>query len=141
MAFPLNTVGSSVDRMKHLAFAFGLLIVLSPDVQAQTVEHRTLPFGCNDLVVIARVKNGEWQQVEDPDDILGHGWFDATLRVRQVIKGRGSGRTMSVRYFAHTYMREDRDFMLVLSRQPDGSLVINSGQLMSARPKLAPRCD
>lgn len=127
--------------MKHPAFAFGLLILLGPPALSRTVEDRTLSFGCHDLVAIGRVKNNEWHHVNDPDDFLGHGWADATLTVRRVVKGSGMGQTVPVRYFAHTYMRDDRDFMLVLSRQSDGSLVITTGQLMSAHPKLAARWD
>ncbi len=91
-------------------------------------------------MVVGRVQNGGWHHVDDPDDILGHGWVDARLSVRQVVRGSINGRTVPVRYLAHTYMRDDRDFMLVLSRQPDGSLVIDTGQLMSAHPKLAAEC-
>ncbi len=126
--------------MKHAASALGLLMLLGPPALSQTIEDRTLPFGCHDLVVIGRVKNGEWHRVGAPDDILGHGWADATLTVRRVVRGSAISGTLPVRYFAHTYMRDDRDFMLVLSRGPDGSWVIETGQIMSAHPKLAGQC-
>jgi len=45
---------------------------------------------------------------------------DAGLSVLRVINGKGINPTMSVRYFSHTYMRDDQDFMFVLSKQPDG---------------------
>jgi hypothetical protein len=127
--------------MKRLTFALGLAMLGSSPVLSQTDDDRTLSFGCNDLVVIGRLKNGEYHAVSDPDDILGHGWVDATLLVRRVVKGVRTRPKMPVRYFAHTYMRDDRDFMLVLSPQPDGALVVRRGHLMSAHPKLAARCN
>ena len=110
-------------------------------VLAQSVDDRTLAFGCDNLVVVGRVKNGGWHRSGGADDVLGHGWADARISVQRIVTGGRIGRTVPVRYFAHTYMRGDRDFMFVLSRQPDGSLVIDSGQLMSAHPKLAAQCD
>ncbi len=126
--------------MKLLALALVCLMFGGSSALSQTFDERILAFGCDDVVVVGRVKNGDYHHVDDPNDILGHGWVDAKLSVRRVIKGRVNGRSVPVRYFAHTYMRDDRDFMFVLSRQPDGSIVIDTGQLMSAHPKLAKRC-
>jgi hypothetical protein len=126
--------------MKSLGFALGLAMLGGSPAVSQTDDNRTLSFHCNDLVVIGRLKNGEFHAVEDRDDILGHGWVDATLLVRRVVRGEKTPSEMPVRYFAHTYMRDDRDFMIVLSPQPDGALVVRMGQLISAHPKLAPRC-
>ena len=126
--------------MKDLALALVFAVFDGQQALLQTVDQQTLAFGCEDLVVIGRVKNGDWHHVDDPDDILGHGWVDARLSVRRIVKGNGIDRTVPVRYFAHTFMRDDRDFMFVLSRHPDGSLVISTGQLMSAHPKLAGQC-
>ena len=128
-------------KLSSLALALGVMIVMAPAALSRMVDDRTLSYGCDDLVVVGRVQNGEWRHVNDPDDILGHGWVDATLKVRRVIKGIGLRRTARIRYFAHTYMRDDHDFMLVRSRKPDGSFVINTGQLMSAHPRPAARCD
>lgn len=126
--------------MKALALALVFAVFDGQQALLQTVDQQALAFGCEDLVVIGRVKNGDWHHVDDPDDILGHGWVDARLSVRRIVKGNGIDRTVPVHYFAHTFMRDDRDFMFVLSRHPDGSLVISTGQLMSAHPKLAGQC-
>jgi hypothetical protein len=103
-------------------------------------DDRTLPFGCNDLVVIGRVENGTFQHVDIDGDILGHGWATAKLKVRRVIRGPNLPSVLPVRYFAHTYMRDDQDFMLVLSRSEKGDYTIETGQLMWLRPHLADQC-
>jgi len=126
--------------MKRLAFAFGLLVFGFSPAFSQADDKRTLSFACSDWVVVGRVKNGEFHSADGPDDILGRGWIDATLEVGRVVKGSQTAPTLHVRYFAHTYMRSDQDFMLVLSSQPDGAFLIRTGQLMSAHPKLAARC-
>lgn len=95
---------------------------------------------CDELVVVGRLKNGEYEHVEIEDDILGHGWITAELRVRSVEKGRSVRPQVPVRYFAHTYMREDRDFMFVLSPEPDGGYLVSTAQLMSYRPRWVNRC-
>ena len=103
-------------------------------------EDRTLPFGCNDVVVVARVANGAHSPVETSDDVIGRGWVSATLRVRRLVRGAPVPPVLSVRYSAHGRMREDRDFMLVLKRT-DSGFEIATGQLMSQRPRPARRCD
>ena len=103
-------------------------------------DHRTLAFGCDDIAVVGRLENGEYQQVEIESDILGHGWFAAVVDVRRVVRGNGIPPRLSIKYFAHTYMREDRDFLFVLSQTDDGYRV-ETAQLMSARPRLAAKCD
>ena len=127
--------------MKGLALAIVLAMVGLSPVLAKTDEYRILTFGCSDRVVVGRVKNGDFHPVIDPDDFLGHGWIDAELKVKRVVKGTKIGPKLQVRYFAHTYMRDDRDFMFVLTSQPDGKLLIRKGQLMSMHPRLAGQCN
>jgi hypothetical protein len=105
-----------------------------------SLENRTLPFGCDDSVVIGTVENGAYQPVESKTDILGHGWISATLHVRKSIRGTPLPSVLPVRYFAHTNMRQDRDFMFVLKHTGAG-YEITSGQLMSLKPRLANRCE
>jgi len=106
-----------------------------------SLEDRTLRFGCNDIVVVGSLKNGAFEPVEIDQDLLGHGWVSATLNIRKLVRGTGVPRVLHVAYFAHTYMREGRDFMLVLARAGANEYRIKSGQLMSLRPLLASRCD
>jgi hypothetical protein len=117
-----------------------LLTVGCATGQEASLEDRTLPYGCSDTVVVGRVKNGAYQPVESENDLLGHGWISATLKVRNIVRGERVPPVLPVRYFAHTYVREDRDFMLVLGRTGAG-YEIKTGQLMSVRHLLATSCE
>ena len=118
-----------------------LLTAACATVPQASVEDRTLPFGCDDIVVVGRVENVAYEHVKSEDDLLGHGWVTARLKVQRVVKGAGVPPFLPVRYFAHTYMRQDRDFMLVLKRISPEGYEIRTGQLTSVRPRLASRCD
>ena len=117
-----------------------LLSAACATVPQASLEDRTLSYGCNDMVVVGRVKNGAYQPAQSENDILGHGWISATLHVRKVVRGAGLPAVLPVSYFAHTFMRQDRDFMLVLKRSDTG-YEITTGQLMSVRPLLASHCE
>jgi hypothetical protein len=117
----------------------GMMASCMTDVPAN-LEDRTLQVGCDDVVVIGRLKNGEFEHVEIDGDILGHGWISARLRVQRVVRGPRVKGVVPVRYFAHTYMREDRDFMFVATPTDEKGYEIASAQLVSARPILASHC-
>ena len=104
------------------------------------VESRTLAFACNDIIVVGRVENDTYQSVENENGLFGRGWISANVRVRDLMRGTGIPSVLPVKYLAHTQMREDRDFMLVLNQTSSG-YEIKSGQLMSLRPLLASRCE
>lgn len=119
----------------------GLLLVGCTTASSVADEDRELPFGCDDVVLVGRLKNGDYQPVDDEGDILGHGWITAKLQVRRVVGGAKVPSVVPVRYLAHTYMREDREFMFVVRRTTDGIYVIKTAQVMSVRPKLASHCN
>jgi len=127
-------------RFLILSAAAVLLTAACATAPEASLENRTLPFGCSDIVVVGRVTNGAFQHVEIENDLLGHGWISATLSVRKVVRGGPISSVLPVRYFAHTYMRQDRDFMLVLERVGTG-FEIKTGQLMSVRPLLESHCE
>lgn len=104
------------------------------------LENRTLSYGCSDTVAVGRLDNGTHEaRSGSAADLIGHGWFNATLNVRRVVSGASIPATLPVRYFAHTYMRDDRDFMFVLT-PVDGGFEIASAQLMSVRPRAVRDC-
>jgi hypothetical protein len=103
------------------------------------IEDRTLPWGCNDTAVIAWVESHSMNPIEAKDDLIGHGWVTATLKVKTVLKGKKLPHDLPVKYYAHTYLRHDRDFMLVL-HQTDQGWVITKGQRMAVQPLLEDRC-
>jgi hypothetical protein len=104
-----------------------------------SIEDRTVPFDCNDTVVIGTVESHSIDPVESKEDIIGHGWVAATLKLKAIVKGPHVPHVLPVKYFAHTYMRHGRDFMLVL-HQTDQDWVIRNGQLMSVLPVVADHC-
>jgi hypothetical protein len=117
-----------------------LLTVACATGQDASLDDRTLSFGCSDTVVVGRIENSAYEPVEKENDLIGHGWTSAKLKVRKVVRGDRVPPVLPVRYFAHASMRQDRDFMLVLGRTAAG-YEIKTGQLMSAKPLLATSCD
>lgn len=123
-----------------------LCLIPAAVLAACTTEHRaglddrTLRFSCGDVVAIGRLKNGSFQPVSSAD-VLGHAWVSATLSVRRLVIGADLPAVLPVRYFAHSYMREDRDFMFALKPLRGGAYEIETGQLMSLKPLLPHQCD
>jgi hypothetical protein len=127
-------------RRALLTVTISLLSVGCATVPQASLEDRTLSYACNDTVVVGTVTNGAFVPVKAEDDILGHGWVSATLHVRKVVRGERLLAVQPVRYFAHTYMRQDQPFMLVL-KHTDAGYEIKTGQLMRLRPLLASHCE
>ena len=127
--------------MRHLALAILLALLATACVtgQAPSGEDRFLEFGCTDSVVIGTVENGAYQPLVDETDLLWRGWITATLHVRKAVRGASLPPSLPVRYLAHAYMREDREFMFVLRRREAG-YEIATGRLMSSRPRLSTHC-
>ena len=61
---------------------------------------------------------------DDPDDLLGHGWFNARLHVSRVIRGRVEASVIPVRYYAHTYLSERQRRRLKIYRDKDGKYLV-----------------
>jgi len=104
---------------------------------AQLVSYR-----CNDLVVVGRFENLNYEHIDIEGDILGHGWMNARIKVSQVLAGRTERGEIRVRYFGHTYYRADRSFVLVISRARQSKGLLRSAHLIdgSRRPRLATAC-
>ena len=79
-----------------------------------------------DVIVRGRLNDQSYAHVDVPDDILGHGWITARLHVSRVLKGRSvrPNGVLTVRYFAHTYLREDRSFRFHLRPTTDGTYIV-----------------
>jgi hypothetical protein len=77
-----------------------------------------------DLIVIGKLTNQDYQGAEIADDLLGHGWITADLRIKQVLRGKSQDRILKIKYFAHTYLREDRSVKVHLRRAGDGSYLV-----------------
>jgi hypothetical protein len=128
-------------RRSSLIVAAASALAACTSVDLPTIEDRTLAYGCDDLVVIGRIQNGDFQQVEIEGDIIGHGWISGNVTVREVVKGDAFSDRIPIRYFAHTYIRDDVEFMFVLGKAEDGQFELRTAQRMSVRPYLATRCE
>lgn len=107
---------------------------------AKSPERDDIEYGCKDLVVVGRLVKQDYQHVEIEDDILGHGWVTADVKVDNVVFGHTLARKLPVRYFAHTYMREDRDFVFVLRPAENGRHLVRTADLVENDRKLANHC-
>ena len=105
-------------------------------------EEGPIAYRCDDVVVLGRFNNGHYQRVDIEGDILGHGWMTARIRVRRVLFGSVHERVVPVRYFGHTFYREDRDFVLVIRPMETDRHSIRSANLIDGgeRPQLQRHC-
>jgi hypothetical protein len=119
-----------------------LLAAAKTTAEAATETPAHLAYGCHDLIVIGRVQNLRRTHVQDAEDILGQGRNLARVDIHKVLWGKPSSKTISVQYFAHTYMQDRRDFLLVLA--PAGGDVYEIRDARLERdghfPDLAPAC-
>ena len=84
-----------------------------------------LPSG--DVVVIGRLENLNSEQPDyDPHDMLGHRWFAGNLHVSRIESGELPSRVVPVRYFGHTWLRDDVTFRFRLRADEGGGYLICS---------------
>jgi hypothetical protein len=69
-----------------------------------------------DIVVIGKLKHLDYEHIYDENDLLGHGWCTANLRVKKVLTGQEKRRRLKVRYYGHNCMRDDTYFRFWLRR-------------------------
>ncbi|HMP44104.1 MAG TPA: hypothetical protein PKD99_03285 [Sphingopyxis sp.] len=66
----------------------------------------------------------DYEWTGDPDDLLGHGWMTAKLRVARVYGGSRLPRVITVRYFGHTYIRKGYKMRVKLKREDNGIYLV-----------------
>jgi hypothetical protein len=98
------------------------------DYQAVTVE-----YGCQDVVVIGRIRTLSYTDLTTSDDILGHGQFSMRVDVKRLVRGRLPQRSVAVSRIAHGQLRNDRDFLVVMS-PAEGEYTLKSAALWGPRP-------
>lgn len=97
-----------------------LLWLIAATQSPESVRPQPLP----DLEVVGRLKNLDYESIDDPDDLLGHGWITARLRISRVLRGRAKSRLITVRYLAHTYRTEDSPVRLRLRANSNGTYTV-----------------
>ncbi len=99
-----------------------------------------ITYGCEEVVVIGRVKTNDYTELTGPQDMLGHGRYDMTVNIKRVLRGKETRRAVPAASFAHSEMREDVDFWLILTPSTHDGYVIRTGDLTGFPYKLAARC-
>ena len=77
-----------------------------------------------DLEVIGQLKNLAYESIDDPDDLVGHGWVTAQLSISHVLRGGSPSRLITVRYLAHTYRAEGSPVQLRLRANSNGTYTV-----------------
>jgi hypothetical protein len=77
-----------------------------------------------DVEVVGRIKNISYDQIYDPEDLLGHGWITARMRVSKVLYGNLSSRVITIRYLAHSERNERHKFRFRLRANPDQTYTV-----------------
>lgn len=77
-----------------------------------------------ELLVMGSIENVSAEPSDDPDDLLGHGWFNARLHVSRVMRGQLEANVIPVRYYAHTYLSTRQTRPLKLYRDEEGKYFI-----------------
>jgi hypothetical protein len=118
------------------------LALFMADGSSTTVSGKEdlVTYGCDDVVVVGRVKTIAYADLTQEDDLLGHGRYDMRVSVKRVLRGKETRRIIPASAFAHGQMRQDVDFWLVLRPVPGGGYVIRTGNLMRHPYKLAQTC-
>lgn len=128
-------------KAKSFLLAVAALTPLCAKAQSVSIEDRTLSYGCGDTVVVGRIENGDYTPVQDDEDIIGRGWIDVHIRVKRHLKGAKVATSLPIRYYAHTLIGDDRDFIFVLSGNGNEGFEIKHAQLMSVRPIIPAECE
>jgi hypothetical protein len=126
-----------------IVLLMALAVAVPAPAAAEPVKEPALvTYHCGDLVMAGRLQNLGYEGVDIEGDIIGHGWVTARVRVRRVLYGRTKRRSVPVRYFSHTYRRDDLELVFVIN--PNGA---EGNQLRSAHrmifgrpPPLARSC-
>lgn len=99
-----------------------------------------IDYGCDDIVVVGRIKTTGYTDMTRQDNLLGSGRYDMQVRIGRVLRGKEPRRIVSVSGYSHGQMRENSDFWLVLTPAPDGRYTIRTANLARIPYSLAGRC-
>ncbi len=99
-----------------------------------------LEYGCDDVVVIGRMKTIAYTPVDDTEDVLGDAVWKLTIRIKEVVHGEESRRNIPATGVAHAQMLDDVDFLIVLMPFEAGVYGIRTAAVWDAGLNLASRC-
>ena len=99
-----------------------------------------LAYSCGDLVLIGRIRDQTFTPIEDARDLIGHGRIDMVIDVKRTLRGKSSKPSLLAAATAHTFVREDRDFLFVVRSASDGRYQVRQLWPSERLPRLAERC-
>lgn len=133
--------------MAHRALLFAIAAIVSTcgvtagksDASAQD---DIVSYACSDVVIIGHVRYQTFTPISDAGDLVGHGHIDMTIDVKRKLAGDIAATTIPASGIAHTFIREDRDFLLVLRPAPEGRYALQQGRILESgdEPSLAKDC-
>ena len=112
-----------------------------PDLAAAHAD--IVSYGCDDLVVVGRIKDQTFTALPDNSDPIGESRITMTIDVSRVLVGRLNASSIPATIVAHAAARRDRDFIFVVHLQGDGRYAISQGWVLGYGddPSLANHCD
>lgn len=99
-----------------------LLWLMTASLSPQTDQ---LPVRAPDVEATGWLRNISYEAIDDPDDLLGHGWITAEFRISKVLHGRQPpSKLITIRYLAHTYRSTRTALRLRLRLREDGTYIV-----------------
>src|SRR4051794_37581283 len=92
-------------------------------------QRALIEYGCNDVVVIGRVRTVAFTDLASQDDVLGHGRYDVQVSIKRLLRGKETRNVVQVSGYSHGQMRADADFWIVLSPTLKGAYEIRTANL------------
>jgi len=122
------------------ALVFFLPVLVGAGYASTPDSNEPVTYGCDEVVVVGRVKTVAYTDLTSSGDVLGHGRYDIQLRIKRVLRGEEARRVVPVSGLSHSQIREDADLWFVLTPANDGGYVIRTGNLTRFPYALAPNC-
>ena len=117
-----------------------LLLCLLPGCVTAEPPHN-LEFGCNDVAVVGRIKTLGQTAIQGSDPLPG--WqsaYQLQVEIERVVRGSERRRVVPATAIAHAQIRDDRDFLIILTPDGKGGYSLARASLWQYRPKLSASC-
>jgi hypothetical protein len=98
-----------------------------------------LPYGCSDLVVVGRVVTLAGETLPEPAPLPN--WqsrWRLQVKIRQVLRGAERRTVVPATSVSHAQIRDDKDFLVVLTPNENGSYAIGTAALWDRKPRPRP---
>lgn len=117
-----------------------LLLCFLPGCVTSEPAHN-LEFGCGDLAVVGRITTLGQTPVQGSEPLPN--WqsaYQLQIQIMRVVRGSERRRVVPATAIAHAQIRDDRDFLIVLTPDDKGGYSLETAALWQNRPKLSASC-